>query len=364
MYLELRVSTKPSSKSNPDAALNCTLSYSGVGASSIDLDPNNNLVTRTALYLLRCHNQHTFPPHTTVHIHNPIPLGRGLGSSGAAVVAGALLGNLLGNLSLPKSRILDFVLMVERHPDNVAAALYGGFVGTYLNELSPEDLARVEVPLSEVLPQPAGGVETGLTPPIPPVDIGHFRRFQWSKELKAVAIIPDFEVSTAKAREVLPKSYTRQDMVRLSLSPPLCPLPSQQSSHSPQTTPPKLTPPASQIFNLQRLALLTTVLGDSPPDPHLIYSAMQDKIHQPYRASLIPALPSIISRITPSTHEGLCGICLSGAGPTILALATGNFEGIARAAIELFEKEGGIKCEWLLLEPAEDGASCVEVPDE
>lgn len=216
MYLELRVSTKPkSADTKSEAPLNCTLSYTGVDPESIDLNPDNNLITRTALYMLRCHNQHSFPPHTTVHIHNPIPLGRGLGSSGAAVVAGALLGNLLGNLQLPKSRILDFVLMVERHPDNVAAALYGGFVGTYLNELSPDDLARIEVPLSEVLPQPAGGVDTGLTPPIPPVDIGHFRRFGWSRSLKAVAIIPDFEVSTAKAREVLPKSYTRQDMVSL-----------------------------------------------------------------------------------------------------------------------------------------------------
>jgi len=148
-----------------------------------------------------------------VHIHNPIPLGRGLGSSGAAVVAGVTLANVCGNLQLPKSRLLDFALMVERHPDNVAAALYGGFVGTYLNELNPEDMARVEVPLAEVLPQPAGGEDTGLTPPIPPMDIGHFRRFDWSKELKAVAIIPDFEVSTAKAREVLPQQYTRKDMV-------------------------------------------------------------------------------------------------------------------------------------------------------
>jgi homoserine kinase len=213
MYLELRVSTKPKPNAPSPAPFNCTLSYSGVGVESIDLNPDNNLITRTALYLLRCHNQHSFPPNTSVHIHNPIPLGRGLGSSGAAVVAGALLGNLLGGLSLPKSRVLDFVLMVERHPDNVAAALYGGFVGTYLNELSREDLARIEVPLSEVLPQPAGGVDTGLTPPIPPHNIGHFRRFQWSKELKAVAIIPDFEVSTAKARQVLPTTYTRQDMV-------------------------------------------------------------------------------------------------------------------------------------------------------
>lgn len=103
--------------------------------------------------------------------------------------------------------------MVERHPDNVAAALYGGFVGTYLNELDPVDMARKEVPLSEVLPQPAGGIDTGLIPPIPPLNIGHYRRFKWAKEIKAVAIIPDFEVSTAKAREVLPKTYSRQDMV-------------------------------------------------------------------------------------------------------------------------------------------------------
>ena len=103
--------------------------------------------------------------------------------------------------------------MVERHPDNVAAALYGGFVGTYLNELDPVDMARIEVPLAEVLPQPAGGVDTGLVPPIPPENIGHYRRFNWSKEIKALAIIPDFEVSTAKAREVLPTEYSRKDMV-------------------------------------------------------------------------------------------------------------------------------------------------------
>ena len=210
MYLELHVTNDPSL---PPAPLNCTLSYSGVSPEGIDLDSTNNLITRTALYVLRCHDQHAFPEGTHVHIQNPIPLGRGLGSSGSAVVAGALLGNLVGRLNLPKWRVLDFVLMVERHPDNVAASLYGGFVGTYLNELNPEDMARIEVPLSEVLPQPAGGVDTGLRPPVPPENIGHFRRFNWSKDLKAVAIIPDFEVSTAKAREVLPKMYSRQDMV-------------------------------------------------------------------------------------------------------------------------------------------------------
>jgi homoserine kinase len=102
---------------------------------------------------------------------------------------------------------------LERHPDNVAAALYGGFVGTYLNELRPEDLAWKEIPLSEVLPAPAGGIDTGIKPPEPPLGIGHYKKFPWSKEIKAIAIIPEFEVLTAKAREVLPEVYTRADVV-------------------------------------------------------------------------------------------------------------------------------------------------------
>jgi len=55
-------------------------------------------------------------------VHNEIPFGRGLGSSGAAVIAGVMLANELGRLGLPLTRMLDFALMVERHPDNVTAA--------------------------------------------------------------------------------------------------------------------------------------------------------------------------------------------------------------------------------------------------
>lgn len=111
---------------------------------------------------------------------------------------------------------LLIALCSERHPDNVAATLFGGFVGTYLNALKPEDTARKEIPLSEVLPSPAGGIYTGQKPPEPPVGIGHFYKFQWAKEIKAIAIIPDFEVPTAKAREVLPKQYKREDLVSMS----------------------------------------------------------------------------------------------------------------------------------------------------
>ncbi|KAI5306482.1 hypothetical protein KEM56_000684 [Ascosphaera pollenicola] len=318
IYLELHVTTQ---NAPADAPLNCTISYEGEGADEVTLVPDANLITRVALYVLRCHDHHAFPEPVHVHVKNPIPLGRGLGSSGAAVTAGVMLGNEVGKLGLSKARMLDYCLMIERHPDNVAAALYGGFVGTYLNELRPEDLAWKEIPLSEVLPAPAGGLDTGRRPPEPPMNIGHYKQFPWSKKIKAITIIPDFELMTAKAREVLPEKYTRADVV----------------------------------YNLQRAALLPTVLNSDPLDPDTIYLAMQDKVHQPYRKTLIPGLTEILNFMTPSTQPGLLGICLSGAGPTILALATHNFDEIAKRIIAEFEKNQ-IQCRWELLEPAENGA--------
>lgn len=320
LNIHLEVSLTVTHKEKSDHSLNCHITYEGVNASSVPLVAEDNLITRTAVYVLRCHGMRAFPCETHVHIKNPIPLGRGLGSSGAAIVAGVNLANEVASLGLSKARMLDYCLMEERHPDNVAAALYGGFVGTYLNELSPEDTERLEIPLSEVLPEPAGGVDTGLRPPEPPHSIGHFKKFKWAPEIKCVCIIPDFEVSTAKAREVLPSSYSRKDA----------------------------------IFNMQRLALLTTALGDSPPDPDMIYTAMQDKLHQPYRRGLIPGLTDILQSVTPQSHPGLLGICLSGAGPTILALATDNFDSIADHLLQEFKKEN-ITCDWQLLEPAEEG---------
>lgn len=318
VWLEVKVTIGDEQSSG--SPYNCRVTYEGLGKENVDLQPDRNLITQTALYVLRCHGQRSFPSNTHVHIINPIPLGRGLGSSGAAVVAGVALGNVAGKLELSKDRILDFCLMIERHPDNVAAALFGGFVGSYLKELNPDDMKRKEIPLAEVLPAPQGGEDTGLQPPIPPLNIGKHIRFPWAKEIKCIAIIPDFEVATAKARSVLPTTYEKADV----------------------------------IYNLQRVALLTTALGQSPPNAEMIYDGMQDKVHQPYRKNLIPGLPKILHSVTPESHPGLLGICLSGAGPTILALATSNFDKIAAHIMEQF-KEENITCQWKLLEPAYDG---------
>lgn len=221
LYLTLTVTFESTSNNGLGGSL--VLSYSGEGSDEVPLDPYKNLTTRVALYVLRCQGIQNFPspsPSPTtikIHVHNEIPFGRGLGSSGAAVIAGVLLANELGHLDLSISRMLDFALMIERHPDNVTAALVGGFVGSYLRELGEAATEAASVPLSEVLPEypPDAGETWGLHPPVPPVGIGHYVRFGWSESIKAVAIIPRFELSTAKAREVLPEMYSRKDLACL-----------------------------------------------------------------------------------------------------------------------------------------------------
>ena len=216
LYLTLTVTVPdPSAASSSGRP---SISYTGSGAEDVPLDAYKNLMTRVALYVLRCNDIMSFPPGLIIHAHNEIPFGRGLGSSGAAVIAGVLLGDALGQLGLSRERILDYALMVERHPDNVTAALVGGFVGSYLRELDPGATQAASVPLSEVLPEypPDAGPEWGRNPPMPPTGIGHYVCFGWAKEIRAIAIVPRFELSTAKAREALPQSYSRKDLVRAS----------------------------------------------------------------------------------------------------------------------------------------------------
>jgi homoserine kinase len=113
LYLDVRVTVK-APQSPSQLPLHCSITCEDECGSGedISLDPEANLITRVALYVLRCHGQRAFPPETHVHIVNRIPLGRGLGSSGAAVVAGVILGNEVGRLGLSKARMLDYCLMI------------------------------------------------------------------------------------------------------------------------------------------------------------------------------------------------------------------------------------------------------------
>ncbi|KAI7817419.1 ribosomal protein S5 domain 2-type protein [Gamsiella multidivaricata] len=293
------------------------MTYEGEGAKDVPLVPEKNLITKTALYVLSTYGITSLPP-LKIHVTNPIPLGRGLGSSGSAVVAGVVLANAAGNLGMTKDRMLDYCLMVERHPDNVAPALFGGFVASFLRELEPEELEPSSIPRSE--PTRNGAAQ----PPTPVTDIGHYIQLGWAKEIKAIAVIPDFEVATEDARAVLPDMYERADV----------------------------------IYNLQRIAVLTTALSRTPVDADLIHKAMSDKVHQPYRKHLIPGMSEMLEQITPKTYPGVVGICLSGAGPTILVLATENFGEIAAAVQEIFKRQpnGGIESMYKVLDVVDGGA--------
>ncbi|KAJ2776122.1 Trihydroxynaphthalene reductase [Coemansia javaensis] len=313
-----------------DADSNVSIAYEGGNAAGLPLGARANLITRTALYVLECNGVGRFPEATAVTVANRIPLGRGLGSSGAAVVAGVLLANAVGALGLTEQRMLDYCLMIEHHPDNVAAALVGGFVASYLvdvdrpgnipvSEADEADLARRE------REQRAAAADRSIN--LPPENIGHFLRLGCSPRIRAIAIIPQFELATAKARAALPGTYKTADVV----------------------------------FNLQRLAVLTTALGRETPDPWLIYRAMEDKVHQPYRMHLVPGLPEILRSLNPDNTPGLLGVCLSGAGPTVLALAVDNFDAIAAKIRAIFDiqPDGGVATTYEVLHIVSEGATCV-----
>jgi homoserine kinase len=109
--------------------------------------------------------------------------------------------------------------------------------------------------------------------------------------LKLVLVIPDYAMPTEKAREVLPQHYSRAD----------------------------------SVHNLQRAVALAAQFFSGKADFHR--SFFDDRWHQPHRAPLIPGLPDVLAL----RHTDLLGVCLSGAGPAVLALARGSEEEIGEA---------------------------------
>lgn len=108
-----------------------------------------------------------------------IPLARGLGSSAAAIVAGLFAADHLFELGLSKEDFLARATEVEGHPDNVAAAIYGGFVVCQVEKESAPSAARFD---------PPGGLE-------------------------GIAVIPADKASTGRAREAIPVEIPLADAV-------------------------------------------------------------------------------------------------------------------------------------------------------
>lgn len=293
----------------PSTKLNCTISCEGSGSNKISCDPEENMITRVALNVLESCGIKALPNPIHISINNQIPLGRGLGSSGAAIVGGVMLADVVADLKLSKDLMMDFCLVEENHPDNIGASLRGGFLGSFLEKIDSKSDSN-------------GSVEQKISHSSPQLSSVHVH-FPWSKAIKVIAVIPDYEVKTESARKVLPASYSKEDAV----------------------------------FNSGRVAMLTHLLGSESPDAVKIHKAMQDRFHQPYRTGLVYGLQQLLE-LTPDTMPGLLGLSLSGAGPTILALATHNFPQISDRIIRIIKDAAphDIGCEWRLLDPAHDGA--------
>jgi homoserine kinase len=139
--------------------------------------------------------------------------------------------------------------------------------------------------------------------------------------LQFVLVVPDYALPTEKAREVLPAQYSRGDA----------------------------------IHNLQRATMLAAQIFSGKSD--LARTLFDDRWHQPYRASLVPGLAEVLAL----KHTDLLGVCLSGAGPSILAFVRGSGAAISDAIRSALQK-GGITSQSYVLSADNLGAKGWSLP--
>lgn len=240
----------------------------------------NNFVYQIAARVAASYTNDPLPP-CRVEMESEIPLARGLGSSATAVIAGIELTNLLLDLNLSQEEKVQIATSIEGHPDNVAPSLMGGCV------------------------------------------IGHFDgELDWVKlPVKGVtflAIVPDFELKTSKARAVLPDQLSYKKSVH-----------------------------ASSVANVSVAAICKQ-------DWNLLGKMMtKDLFHQPFRKVLIPHYDELISYMEDQAY----GVFLSGAGPTMIAL-------VENEAINNQLKQWKTKFptfDWLPLEVENEGVQTVKL---
>jgi homoserine kinase len=137
----------------------------------------DNLIWQTALAVAKDMRSKLSPVELV--IDNQIPLGKGLGSSAAALTAGVVIADRLLGLGWKPLRILDEAARIEGHPDNVAACVLGSIVASAID---------------------SGGVARAVRLDLP-------RRFG------VAVVVPDFALPTVEARAVLPENYSKQDTI-------------------------------------------------------------------------------------------------------------------------------------------------------
>jgi homoserine kinase len=256
-----------------------TLEIEGEGAERLQSLGERNLVARSVTQTLAYLGNRS--DGIRIRMLNRIPLSRGLGSSSAAALGGVAAAAALAGASLSPEELLDLTLPFEGHPDNITPALLGGLTVASL----------------------VGGKVRCVKLPVP-------------ENLQAVAVIPEFRLSTAMARKALPATVPRADAV----------------------------------FNVGRVALFLAAMQTGRLD--LLRQAAQDRLHQPYRAALVPGMTEVLEA---GEGAGALACFLSGAGPTLLALVTGEGGDIGQRMAACWKARANVTAKPVTLPIDKDG---------
>ncbi len=236
-----------------------SVSIKGEGEGNPRLKGNNLFVSIFNEHYKRLTNKRQNYKFT---FYNNIPLSRGLGSSSAVIVAAIATAHEAAGVRVSKRRILNHALVYEAHPDNITPAVMGGF-----------NAAAVEK--QKVFSQKK-----------------HLPDY-----IKAVVVIPNKPISTAKSRTTLPRSYSKENAV----------------------------------FNLSHTAL--TVAAFFNEDWEMLRLATQDRFHQKVRMKMLPELFAIQKA---AYEQGALMSTLSGSGSTFFSMV---YDEDARKLHELFAKQ-------------------------
>jgi homoserine kinase len=201
LYDELSVTTRE--------APGATVEVVGVGAGEVPTDATN-LVVRAIAHTFTAYGQEL--PGLDLVAHNAIPHGRGLGSSGAAIVSGimAAKGLLEGIVEIDSSALLALATALEGHPDNVAPALFGGLTIAWTTDAGPQHKKLiVHRGVSPLIAVPEGTMSTELARSLRPVTVPHEDAiFNVSRSaLLIAALIQSPELLLAATEDKLHQSY-------------------------------------------------------------------------------------------------------------------------------------------------------------
>lgn len=269
-------------------ALDLTATFLATPAERLEVDGceerfrgEDNLVWTS--YLDACRELGLEARPLRISILSPIPLSGGLGSSSACVIAGIACAMALSGDGFERARALELACGIEGHPDNVAPALLGGLVSSFVE-----------------------GDTTTST------------RMSVADNLRFVAIAPPYEVRTADARRVLPDEVPRE----------------------------------LAVWQMGRCVAMVRALETG--DATLLAAACHDRLHEPYRAQLIPDYDDLRAA---ALDAGACAFMISGSGSTMIAVADGD-EAAAKVADALARTCPGY---WLRTLPANTLGTTVEV---